>query len=103
LNTVKINQRRGLKQQPAFVLFQPLRQKNLLKPLLFLAFLKSICEQTGMGAGDSDYFISLLEGPLFLFFDLLNLPCAPYAVPPVAFCPGRAVTHADGDQVLVDT
>lgn len=87
----------------AFVLFQPLRQKNQQKPLLFLAFLKTICEQAGMGAGDPDLLIPLLEGPLFLFFDLLPFPALPLPLIPCSKQRGGAVTHADGDQVLVDT
>ena len=30
-----------------------------------------------MGAGDPNLLISLLEGPLFLFFDLLPFPALP--------------------------
>ncbi len=56
-----------------------------------------------MGAGDPDLLIPLLEGPLFLFFDLLPFPALPLPLIPCSKQRGGAVTHADGDQVLVDT
>lgn len=56
-----------------------------------------------MGAGDLDFLISLHEGPSFLFFDLHDPSLRSLVRLSPATQRGRAATHADGDQVLVDT